>query len=356
MNVLVTGAAGFIGSYVARALIRSGVNVVGIDKFNDYYLRDCKEFNLDLVRVSAGMPAVHEKDLVEKVSGALSNFYPNSGIAKGEFNFYEGDIRDFAFLETVFGNHQIDKVIHLAAMAGVPLSEKKPRLYTEVNIDGTVNLLNLSTQHNVSRFVFGSSSSVYGNREDKKVTEEDDVSKPASVYGATKVSGEVLSHSFYKMFGLPVTIVRIFGPIYGPLQRPYGMFHQRAVNYVFNDKELQIYGKMGLDTAKDSTYIDDEVNGILACLNCDYDFEVFNIGTSNPLPIKTWIDSIEKAFDKKAHYKVVTVDKGDVVSSASIEKAQKMLSYNPSMDMYESVKRQVEIFKLMPKWYQEMEV
>jgi UDP-glucuronate 4-epimerase len=167
--------------------------------------------------------------------------------------------------------------------------------------------------------------------------------------------GEVLSHSFYKMFGLSVMIVRIFGPI-RTTTRPYGMFHQRAINFVHNNTELQIYGKKGLDTAKDSTYIDDEVNGIIACLDCDYAFEVFNIGTSNPLPIRIWIDSIEQAFGKKATYKVVTVDKGDVVSSASIEKAQKMLSYNPLMDMYEGVKRQVEIFKLMPKWYQEMEV
>lgn len=355
MNVLVTGAAGFIGSYIARKLIASGVNVVGIDNYNDYYLRSCKEFNIDLINKYAGNPISSDSDVLP-VYEVLSGYYPGNAGPKGEFHFYEGDIRDFAFLESVFAGHKIDKVVHLAAMAGVPLSEKKPRLYTEVNVDGTVNLLNLSVQHSVSRFVFGSSSSVYGNREDRKVSEDDDVSKPASVYGASKVAGEVLSHSFYKMFGLSVMIVRIFGPIYGPLQRPYGMFHQRAINFVHNNKELQIYGKKGLDTAKDSTYIDDEVNGIIACLNCEYDFEVFNIGTSNPLPIRTWIDSIEQAFDKKAQYKVVTVDKGDVVSSASIEKAQKMLSYNPLMDMYEGVRRQVEIFKLMPKWYQEMEV
>lgn len=355
MNVLVTGAAGFIGSYIARQLISRGVNVIGIDNYNDYYLRSCKEFNVDLINKQVGGALLTDEKLVSTVYETLSSLYVDSGM-KGEFHFYEGDIRDFAFLESVFANHKIDKVIHLAAMAGVPLSEKKPRLYTEVNVDGTVNLLNLSVQHNISRFVFASSSSVYGNREDRKVTEEDDVSKPASVYGASKVAGEVLCHSFYKMFGLSVMIARIFGPIYGPLQRPYGMFHQRAINYVFNNKEIQIYGKLGIDTAKDSTYIDDEVNGILACLECTYDFEVFNIGTSNPLPIKVWIDAIEQAFGKQAIYKVVTVDKGDVVSSASIDKAQKMLSYSPSMDMYEGVKRQVEIFKLMPKWYQEMEV
>jgi UDP-glucuronate 4-epimerase len=185
MNVLVTGAAGFIGSYIARRLIVSGVNVVGIDNYNDYYLRSCKEFNVDLINKYAGNP-VSLDSAVSPVYEVLRGYYPDNAVSKGEFHFYEGDIRDFAFLESIFASHKIDKVVHLAAMAGVPLSEKKPRLYTEVNVDGTVNLLNLSVQHSVSRFVFGSSSSVYGNREDRKVSEEEDVSKPASVYGASR--------------------------------------------------------------------------------------------------------------------------------------------------------------------------
>lgn len=359
MNILVTGAAGFIGSFVSRALISRGDNVVGIDNFNDYYARQCKEFNVDLINIWANSkPQFVTTDLenLEQVSKTISTYYQNSSATIGSFKFLEVDITAYESLDKVFKENEFDAVIHLAAMAGVPLSTKKPRLYANVNVDGTVNLLNLCAQTNVRKFVFGSSSSVYGNRDDKKVTEDDDVTKPVSVYGASKVAGEVLVHSFTRIFHINAVVVRIFGPIYGPLQRPYGMFHQRAINYAFNNKSLQIYGQNGLSTAKDSTYIDDEVAGILKCLDTDYKYEIFNIGTSNPLPISTWIDTVERAFGKSLAYEIVEVDKGDVVSSASIDKARNLLNYNPSTDMYQGVARQVEVFKLMPKWYQEMEV
>lgn len=357
MKVLVTGSAGFIGSYVSRSLIWRGDDVVGIDNFNDYYPRDCKEFNLDLVRIAVGKnPKKFKDNQINSVFEKIEKFYPGKKAKKtGSFEFSEGDIVDYKFLSDLFEKEKFDGVIHLAAMAGVPLSTKKPKLYTIVNVDGTVNLLDLAQKHGVKKFIFGSSSSVYGNREDKKVTEEDDVSKAVSVYGASKVAGEVICHAFHEIYGLPVIIDRIFGPIYGPLQRPYGMFHQRAVNYLHNGKTLQIYGKHGLETAKDSTYIDDQVSGILACLDCDRDFEVFNIGTSDPKKIKTWIDSVEKAFDEKLKINVIDADKADVVSSADIKKAKEILGYKPSVDMYEGVKRQVEVFKAMPDWYKSMD-
>ncbi|NMB69775.1 NAD-dependent epimerase/dehydratase family protein [candidate division WWE3 bacterium] len=359
MNILVTGAAGFIGSYISRALIWRGDSVIGIDNFNDYYPRNCKEFNVDLLNATANNNLLYySKDLINPVYTALDNFAQNvykKSENPGSFKFYEGDIVDYEFLSKVYSENKIDAVIHMAAMAGVPYSTKMPRLYTKVNVDGTVNLLNLSKDNGISKFVFASSSSVYGDREDKKVTEEDDVSKAVSVYGASKVAGEVLCHAFHVIYGLPVVIDRIFGPIYGPLQRPYGMFHQRAINYLYNKKTIQIYGKKGLETAKDSTYIDDQVKGILACLDCNYDFEVFNIGTSDPKPIKIWIDTVEKAFDEKLKLEIIDVDKADVASSADISKAKKMLNYDPHTDMYVGVKRQVDVFKMMPDWYKTME-
>jgi len=359
MNILVTGAAGFIGSYVSRALLWRGDNVIGLDNFNDYYPRNCKEFNVDLLNLtSQASSQFHSKELVEPVFNTISKFADGvytKNTTPGQFHFYEGDIVDYEFLQKIFSDHNIDAVIHMAAMAGVPYSTKMPRLYTNVNVDGTVNLLNLSKDSGVKKFVFASSSSVYGDREDKKVSETDDVSKAVSVYGASKVAGEVLAHAFHVIYGLPVVIDRIFGPIYGPLQRPYGMFHQRAINYLFNGKTIQIYGKKGLETAKDSTYIDDQVTGILKCLDCDYSFEVFNIGTSDPKPIKVWIDTIEKAFDQKLKLEIIDVDRADVASSADISKAKKMLNYDPHTDMYEGVKRQVEVFKMMPDWYKTME-
>ncbi|EKD95969.1 MAG: hypothetical protein ACD_24C00236G0008 [uncultured bacterium] len=357
MNVLVTGAAGFIGSYVSRALIWRGDNVVGIDNFNDYYQRNCKEFNVDLIHLTAQKsPQIFSESELRLVFKKLEEFYPVRKEDKiGNFVFYEGDITDFTFLQNLFEKEKFDAVIHLAAMAGVPYSTKNPRIYAYVNVDGTTNLLTLSKDYAVKKFVFGSSSSVYGNREDKKVTEQDDVSKAVSVYGASKVAGEVLCHAFSVIFGLPVIIDRIFGPIYGPLQRPYGMFHQRAINYTFNNRKIEVYGRHGLKTSKDSTYIDDQVDGLLACLDSNYAFDVFNIGTSEPLQIQTWLEAIETAFSKKPEVEVVEVDTADVVSSADISKAQKMLNYNPKMNMYEGVKRQVDVFNLMPEWYKTME-
>ena len=175
--------------------------------------------------------------------------------------------------------------------------------------------------------------------------------RTASPYGATKVAGEVLCHSASVIYDIDVVINRIFGPIYGPLQRTYGMFMQRAINFVHNDKELLIYGRKGLHSAKDSTYIDDQVDGIIRCLDYKTKFDVFNIGTSNPQKIKTWIENIEKHYGKKVRFKIIDADKGDVASSSDISKAKKLLGYQPKMDLNEGVRRQVEVFKLMPEWY-----
>lgn len=357
MKILVTGAAGFIGSTIAKKLILRGDEVIGIDNFNDYYPRKCKEFNVDLVNLFANRtPQFEDSENLRAVFGKLNDFEAEKQTKSlGAFHFHEGDITDYEFLEKIF-KQGIDGVIHLAAMAGVPLSTKKPKLYANVNVMGTVNLMDLSTKYGTEKFLFGSSSSVYGNREDKKVTEEDDVSKAVSVYGATKVAGEVIGHSFSVIYGLKVMIIRIFGPIYGPLQRPYGMLHQRAINYTYNDKKLTVFGRHGLETAKDSTYIDDEVTGILKAFDSDFSFNVFNIGTANPLPISIWLDAIEKAFDKAPNYEVIEPNKADVISSADISKAKRELGYEPKVDMYEGVKRQVEVFKLMPEWYKSLEV
>lgn len=357
MKVLVTGAAGFIGSYVARALVWRGDDVVGVDNLNDYYPRRCKELNVELTCRASGRQPI-PADSVEVVYSAIHEYgraaYPFAA-TPGDYTFVEGDFVDFPAMEALFAEHHFDTVVHLGAMAGVPYSTRQPRLYTQVNVDGTVNLLTLAKDTGVNKFVFASSSSVYGDRADRKVTEDDDVSRAVSIYGASKVAGEVLCHAFHRIYGLPVVIDRIFGPIYGPLQRPYGMFHQRAINYLYNGRTLSIYGKDGLQTAKDSTYIDDQVTGILACLDCVYPFEIFNIGTANPLPIRTWIDAIETAFQQRLQVEIIDVDKADVVSSADISKARRLLDYAPATDMYDGVKRQVEVFQRLPDWYRTMD-
>lgn len=356
MKILVTGAAGFIGSYVSRKLIQRGDSVVGIDNFNDYYGRNCKEFNLDLISLfSGGVVEFSKKEEVIPVYEKLKEYYPVTQNTKsGTFKFSEVDITDFDKLKILFETEKFDGVIHLAAMAGVPLSAKEPGLYTRVNIDGTVNLLELSVKTGIKKFVFASTASAYGQI-DRKVTENDSVSKPWSVYGATKSAGEAIGHAFTKIYDVDFTSVRIFGPIYGPLQRPYGMLIQRAINFTYNDKILTVYGINGLETAKDFTYIDDEVAGIVLCFDSAKGFEVFNIGTSDAITIKNWFDAVSEALSKEVKFEVIHADRGDVAISADITKAKTKLGYSPKMFYKDGIKRQVEIFNLMPDWYKKME-
>ena len=354
MKVLVTGGAGFIGSYVSRALIRRGDDVVSLDNFNEYYPRECKEFNVDLINMLVGLPVKTNLAEIQPVFDKMESYYSVSE-KKGSFKFYESDITDAQKMNEIFKDNKIDAVIHLAAWGGVPMSIEKPVTYANVNVVGTVNLLDACRNFGVKKFIFGSSSSVYGNRKGKIVTEEDDVMHPFSPYGATKVAGEVLCHASSVVYGIDVAVNRIFGPVYGPFQRTYGMFMQRAINYAYNQKEVSIYGSKGLETAKDSTYIDDQVDGFLRILDYKTKFDVFNIGTSNPQPIKLWIDNIEKSLGISLKYRLVEADKGDVASSADISKAERILGYQPKMSLEEGVRRQVEIFKLMPEWYKKME-
>jgi UDP-glucuronate 4-epimerase len=357
MKILVTGAAGFIGSYISREVLWRGDDVIGIDNFHDYYPKRCKDFNLDLVRLAA------EETLLETAPSEAAPVYEKlkayAEVAKnkkspGKFTFIEGDIVDTPFIKKLFAENRFDGVVHLAAMAGVPLSAKEPLLYTKVNVEGTVNLLESCRETNVKKFVFASTASAYGQK-DHKVKEEEGVAFPWSVYGATKSAGEAICHAFYKMYGINVAVARIFGPIYGPLQRPYGMLLQRAINFVYNDKVLQIYGAHGLSTAKDFTYIDDEVTGLLLCLDKIQGYEQFNLGTSDAISLEKWFEAIEKSMGKPVKYEIVPADKGDVATSADISKAQKILGYKPTMVYEEGIRRQVEVFNLMPSWYKTLE-
>lgn len=356
MKVLVTGAAGLIGNYLSRQLIWRGDDVVGIDNFDDYYPRNCKEFNVDLINLAAVrntqfFPKKSVLPIYEKLSTYYKNIVPEN--KRGNFQFYELDVRDVDGINQLFEKQKFDKVVHLAAMAGVPFSTKFPAMYTQVNVDGTTNVLTASKDNGVKKFVFASTASVYGSEELTTVKETDSVMRANSNYGATKVAGEVLCYAFYNLYGLKTASVRIFGPIYGPLQRPKGMFMQRIINFIRNKKTLQIYGRQGLETAKDTTYIDDEVDGIILIMDADLKaYDVFNIGTSSPYPIKDWIRAAEDAYGEKVKVEIIEVDKADTTSSADISKARKLLGYNPKVDIFEGAKRQVEVFKLMPEWYQ----
>ncbi|HPN54853.1 MAG TPA: GDP-mannose 4,6-dehydratase, partial [Candidatus Moranbacteria bacterium] len=313
-------------------------------------------FNVDLINMLVGLPTQNPLAEIRPVFEKMESYYADSETKpKGSFKFFEADIVDAPKMNEIFKENKFDAVIHLAAWAGVPMSIEKPLTYVSVNVSGTANLLDACRKFGVKKFVFGSSSSVYGDRGGEVVNENDDVMHAVSPYGATKVAGEVLCHAASKVYGTNIVVNRLFGPIYGPLQRLYGMFNPRAINYAYNDKELSIFGRKGLESAKDCTYIDDQVDAFIKMLDYETQFDVFNIGTGNPQSIKTCMEIIEKYLGKPVKYKIVEVDKGDVASSADISKARKLLGYEPKMDIEKGIRRQVEIFQLMPEWYKKME-
>jgi len=325
MTVLITGAAGFIGSYTARALLRRGDRVVGLDNFHAYYDRRAKERHVADVR---------------EVSQS------------SKFAFYEGDIRDRNRLETIFQNEAPDKIIHLAAMAGVPYSLEDPGLYMDVNINGTTNVADCAVSYGIENVVFASSSSVYGSRTTVPFRETEDVDAPVSPYAASKRMGEILMYTYHYLYGLPVSCLRFF-TVYGPFQRPYGMVIQRFMKQMEAGDPVTIYGDGTM--GRDFTYIDDIVNGILAALDADYAYEIFNLGNSYPVTVLEVVEALEEAMGISADRTFLEKPSTEVpVTYADISKAQECLGYNPHTPFNEGVKRQYEVFKDMPEWYKEL--
>jgi len=325
MRILITGVAGFIGSNVAKFLLSRGDVVIGVDNFNDYYARSAKEYNLALI----------------------------AGVSKERFVFYELDIRDKAGMAEIFAKQKIDKVIHLAAMAGVPFSLKNPHLYMDVNILGTTVLADLAVANGVSNFVFASSSSVYGSREDVPFKESDDVNMPVSPYAASKRMGEILLWNYHHLYGLPVSCLRFF-TVYGPLQRPYGMVIQRFMKQIEQGSELTIYGDGSM--GRDFTYIDDIVAGVVAALDKNYSYEIFNLGNSSPVRVIEIVDLLEEVMKMPAKRKFVDLPPTEVpVTYADISKAGEMLDYVPKTDLKDGLLKQWLAYRDMPQWYTDLE-
>jgi len=327
MKILITGSAGFIGSFVARALLKRGDSVVGVDCFHNYYPREAKEWN---------------NKQTTSVAESCGKTY----------SFYEVDIRNLEKLEEVFLKEKPDKIIHLAAMAGVPFSIKDPKLYIEVNIDGTTNLLNLCVKYGISNFVFASSSSVYGDRTEVPFKETDNVDMPISPYACTKRMGEILLWTYNYLHKFPVTALRFFG-VYGPLQRPYGMVVQRFIKQLDHGEPFTIYGDGSM--ARDYTYIDDIVSGVLSALDKNYPFEIFNLGNSYPVTVLEVAKAVEGCMGKKAEITFIDKPITEVaITYADISKSSKMLGYNPKWNFKDGVKKQVEAYLQMPKWYKDL--
>jgi len=357
MKVLVTGAAGFIGSFVTRALISRGDDVVGIDNFDPYYSILAKKWNIGLINLHANKnPKYFKKDSLREVYHKITDSVPYKKIGKvGTFNFEIGDIRDIKFLKKTFKKHKFDAVIHLAALAGVPKSIEDPVSYAQVNVEGTINLLECSKDAKLKKFVFGSSSSVYGERSKVPFKESEDIVKPISPYAATKVAGEIICFTYHYLFDLKIAVIRIFGPVFGPLQRPYGMFLQRAIKFSDNNIPIPIYGKAGWKMKRDYTYIDDEVQGLISAVDKKFNFEIINIGSGVPRSLREQLNIVEKVMGRKAKIKYLPEKKTEVsITYADISKAKKILSYQPKTHFLSGVRKQYEVYRLMPSWYREV--
>ena len=296
MKVLVTGAAGFIGSHLCERLLGDGWQVLGVDNFDDFYDPQIKRRNI--------------ADCLEK----------------DNFELVEADIRDRAAMGNVVGNG-VDVIVHLAAKAGVRPSIDQPLLYADVNINGTGIMLEAAKEQGIGKFIFASSSSVYGNNEKVPFSEDDNVDFPISPYAATKKAGELICHTYHHLYEMSVTCLRFF-TVYGPRQRPDLAIHKFA-RLIEQGKPISIYGDGTM--SRDFTYINDIIDGTVAAMETCGGFHIYNLGESSPITVSELVVEIEKALGKKAIKEYVLLQPGDVERTyADVTKAAKELGYKPA--------------------------
>ena len=320
-RILLTGGAGFIGSHAAEALLRGGVRLSIVDNLDTFYSPAWKKANLESIR---------------KI---------------GPFEFFERDICAPDSMREVFASVRPEMVIHLAARAGVRPSIEQPRLYEQVNIAGTVNLLELCREFRVSRLIFGSSSSVYGATSRAPFSEADAGLHPISPYAATKLAGELLCYTYAHLYKLPVMALRFF-TVYGPRQRPDLAIH-KFVARLEAGKPLPIFGDG--ETGRDYTYVDDIVAGVLAALAYNISsissgdaapFEIVNLGNSHPVKLSELVCMLERATEKKAIVQREAPRQGDVpLTWADVSKAEKLLGYRPQTSLKEGLQKFVAWYR-----------
>lgn len=310
MAILVTGSAGFIGSHVTEALLERGDTVIGLDNLNDYYNPTWKQDNL-----------------------AILEQFDN-------FQFIKGDILDEALVKSIFDNNSIEYVIHLAARAGVRPSIADPLLYEEVNVRGTLVLLEQARLHQIKHFVLASSSSVYGNRVEVPFSEIDPVNEPISPYAATKKSAEMLGFTYAHLYKLTVTALRFF-TVYGERGRP-DMAPYLFTEAILTGNPILKFGDG--NSKRDYTYITDIVTGVLSALDYSHNgFEVFNLGNNNPISLNEFISTVEEITGKQAIVKQEDMKPGDVeITYANIEKAKSTLNFSPKSTFHEGMTRFVD--------------
>ncbi len=312
MAILVTGAAGFIGFHLTKKLLSDGKEVVGLDNLNNYYDPNLKKARLEIL-----------------------NQFDN-------FTFWQKDLCDFPALESLFKKHDISKVCNLAAQAGVRYSLINPFVYQKSNMEGFLNIIEISKRSGVENFVYASSSSIYGKNKKLPFSVEDNVDHPISLYAASKKSNELIAHSYSHLYNLHCTGLRFF-TVYGPYGRPdmaLFIFTKRIIE----GKPIDVYnfGKM----RRDFTYIDDIISGVISALNKPFKYEIFNLGNHKSEDLMDFIHLIEDYIGKKAVINFLPIQPGDVPETfADIKTAQDKLGFFPKTNIEEGIKKFLDWYK-----------
>jgi len=313
MNFLVTGGAGFIGSHVCERLLGDGHAVWALDDLNSFY-----------------SPAIKEKNLKEI-----------SSLGK-PFTFLSKNLSDIRALEKLFSEVRFDQVIHLAARAGVRPSLDEPEFFQQVNVEGTVNVLEAARRHGVKKALLASSSSVYGVNTKVPFAESDPVFSVISPYAASKLACEALGHVYHYVYRMDVVMLRFF-TVYGPRQRPDLAIHKFA-KLIHTGKPIPVYGDGS--TERDYTYISDIVDGVIACTQKKFGYEIFNLGGSQTVKLSRLIELLEAALGKKAIIDRQPAQPGDVPRTyADISKAQRLIDYRPRVKIEEGIPKFVDWFR-----------
>jgi UDP-glucuronate 4-epimerase len=313
MNFLVTGGAGFIGSHVCERLLRDGHAVWTFDDLNDFYDPRLKRANL------------HEIQALAR-----------------PFEFVQGDLTDTAALYGIFSSVKFDQVIHLAARAGVRPSLQDPALYQRVNVEGTVNLLEAARKHRVKKVIIASSSSVYGVNSRVPFNEGDPIFSAISPYAASKLACEALGHVYHHVYGMDVVLLRLF-TVYGPRQRP-DLAIRKFTTLIHAGKPIPVFGDGS--TERDYTHVADTLEGIMACTQKEFGYQIFNLGESETVKLSRLIELLESAMGKKAIIDRQPAQPGDVPRTyADISKARTLLGYQPRVKIEEGIPKFVDWFR-----------
>jgi UDP-glucuronate 4-epimerase len=312
MHIFVTGGAGFIGSHLVEKLLDHGHSVQAIDNFDPFYSRGVKERNLK-----------------------SASEHPN-------FQLIETDILNRQGLSEIFNSSNFDIVVHLAAKAGVRPSLEDPSGYYQVNVQGTLNILDMCKNYKVKKLIFASSSSVYGNNKKVPFSESDSVDFPISPYAATKKAGELLCHTYHHLYGINIFALRFF-TVYGPRQRPDLAIH-KFFHKIYNNEKISLFGDGS--TARDYTYIEDILEGIISCVELIKGYEIINLGESVPISLMDLISKIESISGKTADKGFSPMQPGDVKQThADISKAKRLLDYDPQTDLDKGLTKFKEWFE-----------